>query len=139
MKNHRDEPNDRTIDATNEGLNRESEWTQLQESLQASLQEMVADESEHVRHEFLTDNILRAVRTSSVSRSWIDETWPGLMRSWVRPLVVVGMLMVFLLAAYNARQVSSDLGDRSATERVFGLHPVTVAAAYDLDLESISR
>ncbi|GMQ82105.1 MAG: hypothetical protein BMS9Abin05_1547 [Rhodothermia bacterium] len=139
MKNHRDQPDDQTIDGKSEDLNRESEWTWLHESLKASLQEMVADESEHVRHEFLTDNILRAVRTSSVSQSWFDELWPGLMRSWVRSVVVVGILLVFLLAAYNARQVSSDLFDRSTTERVLGLYQVTVASAYDLDLESISR
>lgn len=135
MKINKDQSYDRTGDGKNEKSTQVPEWTPLQESLQA----MVADESEHVRHQFLTDNILRAVRTSSENRSWLDELWPGLVRSWLRPVVVVGVLLIFLLAAYNATLVSSDLVDRSTTERVFGLYPVTVASAYDIDLESISR
>ncbi len=139
MKNRKDQNIDRSVESRSIDLEREADWQPFQEPLHESLRAMVADESEHVREEFLTDNILRAVRVSSNQRSWFDELWTDVIRSQLRPLVVAGILLVFLLAAYNAQQVSSDLVDRSITERVFGLHPFTVASAYDLDLESITR
>ncbi len=114
---------------------RDSEWNRLQDSLRG----MVAGESEHVRHSMLTDNILRAVRPNSGRMRSFDELWSGALVSWFRPVVVAGLLLILLLAAYNARQTSSETADLTTTERVLGLHPVTVASAYDLELDSISE
>lgn len=118
-----------------EGLMDSSEWDQLQHSLR----DMVDGESENVRPEFMTDNILRAVRSSASGRTWLDEVLADVVGSWFRPVVLAGILLILMLAAYNAQHVASDLVDRSTTERVLGLHPITVASAYDLDLESITR
>lgn len=117
------------------GLMRNPEWIQLQDSLR----DMVAGESEHVRHPRLTDNILRAVRPGAERMRNFDELWSGALVSWFRPVVVAGLLLIVLLAAYNARQTSSEIAGLTTTERVLGLHPVTIASAYDLELNSISE
>ena len=114
---------------------RNPEWIQLQDSLR----DMVAGESENVRHPHLTDNILRAVRPSTERMRSFDELWSGALVSWFRPVVVAGLLLIVLLAAYNARQTSPEIAGLTTTERVLGLHPVTVASAYDLELNSISE
>ncbi len=117
------------------GLFRDPEWNHLQVSLQG----MVASESESVQHSLITNNILRAVRTTRAGVIGIDELWSRALVTWFRPVIIAGILLVFLLAAYNVRQTSSESLELTTTERVLGLHPVTVASAFDLELESISR
>lgn len=118
-----------------DGLIQNPEWGRLQESLQ----DMVAIESQHVQQELLTNSILRAVRSTKAGVKGIDELWSRALLTWFRPVMIAGILLIFLLAAYNVRQTRSDSVNLTTTERVLGLHPVTVASAYDLDLESISR
>jgi hypothetical protein len=111
------------------------EWSHLQESLR----DMVSSESEHVEHALITNNILRAVRKVPSGMPSLDDLWERALVSWFRPVVVAAVLLILLLAAYNVRQTSSDALELTTTERILGLHPVTVASAYDVELESISR
>jgi hypothetical protein len=111
------------------------EWSHLQESLR----DMVSSESEHVEHALITNNILRAVRKAPAGMPSLDDLWERALVSWFRPVVVAAVLLILLLAAYNVRQTSSDALELTTTERILGLHPVTVASAYDVELESISR
>ena len=113
----------------------DSEWVLLQESLR----EMVEGESEQVRHSILTDNILRAVRPKTVGMRTFDELWSGTLVAWFRPVVVAGLLLIFLLAAYNARKTSPEMAQLTTTERVLGLHPITVASAYDTEFDTIAE
>ena len=117
------------------GVIRDPDWQLLQESLR----DMVSSESERVPHTMITNNILRAVRTTPSSMTALDELWSRALVSWFRPVVVAAVLLILLLAAYNVRQTSSESVGLTTTERVLGLHPVTVASAYDYELESISR
>ena len=43
---------------------------------------------------------------------------------------------MILLAAYNFGRTYNESVELSTTEKVFGMHPVTLATAYDLELAS---
>ena len=118
-----------------DGLMQDSEWVLLQDSLR----KMVAGESEHVHHSVLTDNILRAVRPKTGGMRSFDELWSGTLLAWFRPVVVAGILLIFLLAAYNAQKTSPVMAELTTTQRVLGLHPVTVASAYDREFDTIAE
>ncbi len=107
--------------------------------LQDSLRTMVAGESRLVRQGHLTDQIIRAVRPSESRIANFDDLWSGFLVSWFRPVMVVGMLLIVLLAVYNASREHPGVVERTTTERVLGLHSVSVVSLYDSDLASISR
>ncbi len=100
---------------------------------------MVDGENEDVIPAILTERIIRAVRRRR-SPSWrFEDLWSGIRMVWFRPAFLLGMALVLILAFFNARQSHFDESERSATEVVLGLHPVTLAAAYDDEIASISR
>ncbi len=82
-----------------------------------------------------TERIVRAVRRST-GRSWSNgDSLSVELMSWFRPVFVAGMLLIFAMAAYNFRMSRTNEFAQSTTEMVLGLHPVTVAAAYDPTIE----
>ena len=107
--------------------------------LQDALRSMVAGESRLVRPQHLTDQIVLAVRPSERRITTFDDLWSGLLVSWFRPVMIVGMLLIGLLAVYNVTQGRQGVLERSTTERMLGLHNVTVVSLYDSDLASISK
>lgn len=113
----------------------EDDWT----NLQSSLRNMVTEESDRISQTVLTDRIVCAVRPSSARSISLDDVWSGILISWFRPVIVTGMLLIVLLAAYNISQRGPDLVERTTTERVLGMHSVTVVSLYESDLASISR
>ena len=112
-----------------------NELHQADIQLQRELEGMVDFETSHIHSEVLTDKIVRAVRQSTVNGWSLEDRLSGALMSWFRPVAVVGTLLVLLLAGYNVTR-SDDSYQLSTTERVLGLHSVTLAAAYDLDLGS---
>jgi hypothetical protein len=114
-----------------------NELRQADMDLQRELKGLVDFETSHIHSNVLTDKIVRAVRQSTVNGWSLEERLSGALMSWFRPVALVGTLLVLLLAGYNVTQ-SDDSYQMSTTERVFGFHSVTLAAAYDLDLESSS-
>ena len=131
--------NRKKIDAhvRTDGLNSEhtSDFSGLDEALQA----MVLGECERFDSPELTNQIMRAVRRSAI-RGWrFEDLWAGFHVSWFRPVMVGCMVLALVLLAYNAGRTHSGFEQLTTTERVLGLHPVTVATAFDLDLEDSSR
>lgn len=106
---------------------------------QNALTELVNHESKHIHALVLTDKIVRAVRDSSSTPLRIEDIWSATLLAWFRPIAAIGMLIVFLLAAYNIGRADPVPYQLSATERVLGMHPVTLATVYDLDLAAASE
>lgn len=107
--------------------------------LQTRLIAMIDRENEDVVPAILTERIIRAVRHQRSSVWRFEDLWSGIRIAWFRPAFVLGVALVLLLAFFNARQAHFEESERSATEVVLGLHPVTLAAAYDDEIASISR
>jgi hypothetical protein len=101
-----------------------------------ALNALVDYETRHIHSEILTGKIVRAVRQSSLAPWRFDDTWSRALVAWFRPVAIVGSLVVLLLAAYNVGRSEPVSYELSTAERVFGMHPVTLATAYDLDLAS---
>ncbi len=111
----------------------ELDW--VSPELISSLRELVSVERDMTLSSMPTDRVMRAVRRAAMSRSSAEDWLSIELLSWFRPVFAVGVLIVALLAAYNF-QVSKDSDlNPTTTERVLGLHPVTVVAAYDLEFD----
>jgi len=98
------------------------------------LSSLVDHETRHIHSEILTQKIVRAVHHSKSASRRLEDVFTNALMTWFRPVAVVGTLLILLLASYNAGRAHDSTYDLSATERVFAIHPVTLAAAYDLDL-----
>ena len=98
------------------------------------LTSLIDHETRHIHSGILTQKIVRAVAHSKTATRRLEDVFTGALVTWFRPLAIVGMLLVILLVSYNAGHADTTSYDRSTTERVFAIHPVTLAAAYDLDL-----
>jgi len=104
--------------------------------LQGALRTLIDDETRHIHETVLTDKIVRAVRGTSIGSWGLEDVWSRALLDWFRPVAVIGTLVVLLLMAYNIGRSVPTPFELSTTERVFGMHPVTLATAYDLDLDS---
>lgn len=104
--------------------------------LQNALRSLIDHETSHIHTAILTNKIVHAVRNTSNGSWGLDDVWSRALLDWFRPVAVVGTLIVFLLMAYNIGKSEPTPFELSTTERVFGMHPVTLATAYDLDLDS---
>jgi hypothetical protein len=104
-------------------------------ALQRELEGLVDFETNHIHTRVMTDKIVRAVRQSQNSGWMLEERWSGSLMTWFRPIALVGTLLVLILASYNVSRSDTSY-EMTTTERVFGIHSVTLAAAYDLDLGS---
>ena len=87
----------------------------------------------------MTGNIIRAVRGSASPAFRLEDVWIGALLAWFRPVAALGSLIVLLLVAYNLGRSQTTSLELSTTERIFGVHPVTLATAYDLDLAPASE
>ena len=108
-----------------------------EQRLQDELGALVDLETGHIHQGVMTDRIVRAVRKSAASGWQLEDRWSGALLAWFRPVAVIGTLLVLLLAGYNSARHHDSSFDLSTTERVFGFHPVTLASAYDLDLDPV--
>ena len=104
--------------------------------LQGAFRSLIDDETKHIHATILTDKIIRAVRNTSPGSWALEDVWSRALLAWFRPVAVVGTLIVLLLIAHNLGGSEPTELHMSTTERVFGMHPVTLATAYDLDLDS---
>ncbi len=101
-----------------------------------ALKSLIDVETRHIHATILTDKIVRAVRNNSAGSWGLEDAWSRTLLAWFRPVAIVGSLIVLLLLVYNIRRSEPTPFELSPTERVFGMHPVTLATAYDLDLDS---
>ena len=77
---------------------------------------------------------MRALKRITNGRS--EEVWIGELVSWFRPVFIAGLLVIVSLAIYNVNLLSADNEyQQTAAEMVLGLPPITVASAYDINLE----
>mgnify|MGYP006919629298 CR=1 FL=1 len=106
----------------------------LSESFVHELRHLVETERHETMMSMPTERVMRALRRP---KSWnSEEMWLTELVSWFRPVFVAGLFVVLALAFYNVRLLSEENEyQQSAAEMVFGLPPVTVASAYDINLE----
>ena len=105
--------------------------------LQNLLQTTVTTSSKHALRPFFTDRVMRRlVRTETATTRPEEELFSSLLRLF-RPVALAGLVMILGLITYNMTR--SDIYDAqpSPTEAMLGLHPSTLATAYNLDLETI--
>ncbi len=101
-----------------------------------SLRKMVDAERQSSMMSMPEERVMRAVRAAS--RRHVDgtEVIERELISWFRPVVVAGLVVIMALAFYNFDLARNNDHHQTATEMVLGLHPVTVASAYDLNFDS---
>ncbi len=110
-----------------------NELNKSEKDLQRDLSALVDFETSHIHADVMTNKIVRAIRRSHGNTWNIEDVWSGALLSWFRPVALIGTFLVLLLAAYNI-SYADETQDMSTTERLFGMHPVTLAVAYDLDM-----
>lgn len=106
----------------------------LSDTFVHELRHLVETERNETMMSMPADRVMRALRRP---QSWnTEEVWLAELFSWFRPVFVAGLFVVIALTLYNL-QLLSDENDhqQSAAEMVFGLPPVTVASAYDINLD----
>lgn len=100
-----------------------------------SLRSLIQSERDASMMSMPTERVVRAVRRST-GRSWSNgDSLAVELLGWFRPVFVAGMLLIVAMAAYNFQMSRGYEFELSTTEMVLGLHPVTVAAAYDPTIE----
>lgn len=106
---------------------------ELPQEVVSSLRRMVNVERERSMMSMPTERVMRAVRASASTykESFIERE----LASWFRPVMALGMVIILALAVYNFDLSRQNDHIQTTTEMVLGLHPVTVAAAYDIEFD----
>lgn len=106
---------------------------ELPQEVVSSLRRMVNVERERSMMSMPTERVMRAVRASAsmYKESFIERE----LASWFRPVMALGMVIILALAVYNFDLSRQNDHIQTTTEMVLGLHPVTVAAAYDIEFD----
>ena len=99
------------------------------------LRSLVTTERDEAMMSMPTDRVMRALKRASTWKK--EEVWFNDLFSWFRPVFAAGVFVIIVLAVYNVRLATSSGGDfeQTATEKVLGLPPITVASAYDFTLD----
>lgn len=100
----------------------------------SALRRMVQSERSVSMMSMPTERVMRAVKAAS-SRKRREAYLEHELISWFRPVVAAGLVVILALAFYNFDLSRENDHNQTATEMVLGLHPVTVAAAYDLEFD----
>ncbi|GIV62154.1 hypothetical protein GQ464_016835 [Rhodocaloribacter litoris] len=106
---------------------RAEEMRQLRQTLQAS----VGAGAAQVLKPFFTDRLMR--RLQPVASRSREEAFAAALATLFRPVLVASLALIMVLAAYNLTFRADD-AEQPAAEAVLGLPPVTLTAAYELDL-----
>ena len=101
-----------------------------------SLRDMVERERSVSMMSMPAERVMRAVKAAGQRGSVVEDFLERELLSWFRPVVAAGLLIILALAAYNVEMSKQNDYDQTATEMVLGLHPVTVATAYDISFEN---
>lgn len=99
-------------------------------AMRTLLQTTTRDAAEKAVKPFLADRVMRRLAPQSEPE---EELFGALLRLF-RPVALAGLLLILGLGAYNVSRADAYDAEPSATEAVLGLPPVTLSAAYDLDL-----
>jgi len=96
-----------------------------------SLRRMVEAERKASMMSMPAERVMRAVRAaaSPYRESFVERE----LVSWFRPVLALGVMVILALAVYNFDLSKQNDYPQTATEMVFGLQPVTVATAYDIE------
>jgi len=114
---------------------RDSDLAGVSTEFIGSLRSLIESERDASMMSMPTERVVRAVRRST-GRSWSNgDSLAVELLGWFRPVFVAGMLLIVAMAAYNFQMSRGYHFELSTTEMVLGLHPVTVAAAYDPTIE----
>jgi len=106
----------------------------IPDSLVVELRNLVQTERDITMMSMPEERVMRALKRVVQARR--EDLWISELISWFRPVFVAGLLVVVALAFYNVNLLSDDNEYyQSATEMMLGLPPVTVASAYDINLE----
>ena len=110
-----------------------SEQHGMPQEVVTSLRRMVETERQSSMMSMPTERVMRAVRSAVSMRkeSFLERE----LISWFRPVVALGMVVILALVVYNFDMSRQNDQAQTTTEMVFGLHPVTVAAAYDIEFD----
>ncbi len=100
--------------------------------MQGLLRTAVDESSIGAVRPFLADRVVRRLRTPQTAPAG-EEVISGMLSGLFRPFIAFAMVLILALALYNFVTHDYDV-KRSAAEAVFGLPPVTLATAYDLQL-----
>ncbi len=112
----------------------EPEETGLSPDTVSALRRMVQSERSASMMSMPTERVMRAVKAAYSSKrrqAFLERE----LVSWFRPVVGAGLVVILALAFYNFDQSRENDHHQTPTEMVLGLHPVTVAAAYDLEFD----
>lgn len=108
--------------------------------LQTLLTRMVDAERAEAVKPMLADRIVRQAREQGLiglqRRNGSLETVTNGILGWFRPMVVVCLLALAVLVAYNIRLTTDLPGIDSRADRLLGLPSVTLTVAYDPDFEN---
>lgn len=119
----------------NKNINRSHQIPEhvLPHEVVSSLRRMVEAERERSMMSMPSERVMRAVRAaaSAYKESFLERE----LVSWFRPVMALGVIIILALAAYNFDLSRNNDHNQTATEMVLGLHPVTVAAAYDIEFD----
>jgi len=99
-----------------------------------ALRRMVHSERSAYMMSMPAERVMRAVKAAS-SRKRRDAYLERQLISWFRPVMAAGLLVILMLAFYNFDLSRENDVHQTPAEMVLGLHPVTVAAAYDLEFD----
>jgi hypothetical protein len=105
----------------------------LPQEVVTSLRLMVENERQASMMSMPTERVMRAVRAANSLRkeSFLERE----LISWFRPVMALGVVIILALVVYNVDLSRQNDHFQTPTEMVFGLHPVTVAAAYDIEFD----
>ena len=115
-------------------LSMEPEETGLSPDTVSALQRMVQTERSASMMSMTTERVMRAVKAGYSSKrreAYLERE----LISWFRPVVGAGLVVILALAFYNVDKSRENDHHQTPAEMVLGLHPVTVAAAYDLEFD----
>ncbi len=101
-------------------------------SLRSLLTETVSADAETALRPFFSERLIRRLRPVEPVA---EADLVSLLATLFRPIAVASLIIIVALFTYNILTVSYA-ADQSATEKVLGLPPVTLATAYDLNLET---
>lgn len=101
-----------------------------------SLRDMVETERSVSMMSMPAERVMRAVKAARKRGSVVEDFLERELLSWFRPVVAAGLVVILALAAYNFEMSKQNDYDQTATEMVLGLHPVTVATAFDINFDS---
>ena len=113
----------------NPGPELEEEWRNIQR-LAHVLQDSVQEVSIHTVKPFLSERVQRRLKIVKTSAEFqFQFLWQVL-----RPAGIVALVVIASLATYNATRTDPTFEQPTAVERILGLEPVTLTAAYDLNV-----